>query len=188
MRTIPRPRRLMVAGLTAALALCVTACGSSLPNPQTQPPSAAAPAANPAAGITTAAQAFGPGCAELPQGGVPGSAILMSRQPVATAAATNPLLKTLTLALGKGGVAANLNALPAATVFAPYDAAFKDLKEQLGPDKFNALLANPGALADILKYHVVPKRYDRAGLVSAGSALCTDLKPSASAVLPLFFT
>jgi uncharacterized surface protein with fasciclin (FAS1) repeats len=153
------------------VALCVTACGSDetpdVPAPASQ---AAAPADGASAdGVTTAAELFGPACSEMPQGGVPGSALLMAKQPVATAAATNPLLGTLSQAIQKGGVADNLNGLPAATVFAPYDAAFTDLKQSLGPDKFNALLADSGALSNILKYHVVPKRYDRAGLVSAGT-------------------
>jgi uncharacterized surface protein with fasciclin (FAS1) repeats len=54
-------------------------------------------------------------------------------------------------------------------VFAPYDDAFTDLQQKIGPDRFNALLADKNALSDILKYHVVVKRYDRAGLAAAGT-------------------
>lgn len=165
MRKTPR---LAAAGLLAAVALAVSACGSSVPEaagPSEAPP----PTVAPGNGVTTPSQAFGPACVQLPQNGIPGSAIKMAGLPVAAAAATNPLLKSLTLAIQKAGLADTLNSAPAATVFAPYDAAFSDLKQSLGPDKFNALLANSGALADILKYHVVVKRYDRAGLAAAGT-------------------
>jgi uncharacterized surface protein with fasciclin (FAS1) repeats len=164
--------RLATAGLLAVtamvVAMAVSACGGSVSD-SALPSEAAVPAPAPGNGVTTPDQAFGPICSQLPQNGIPGSPITMAGRPVATAAATNPLLKLLTVAIRKAGVADTLNSAPAATVFAPYDAAFTDLQQSIGPDKFNALLANSGALADILKYHVVVKRYDRAGLVAAGT-------------------
>ncbi|WP_245607143.1 fasciclin domain-containing protein [Pseudonocardia spinosispora] len=172
MRKNQRLSRVAAAAMMAALAVSVAACGSD--TPQATPPSSSAAAPSPsseasAAGITTPKQAFGPACQQLPQGGVPGSALKMAGQPVAAAAATNPLLKTLTTAVQKAGIADTLNSAKAATVFAPYDDAFTDLQQRIGPDRFNALLADKNALGDILKYHVVVKRYDRAGLAAAGT-------------------
>jgi uncharacterized surface protein with fasciclin (FAS1) repeats len=172
LRKIPRLSGfsgLTAAGLMAAVAISVAACGGSVPEVPA-PPSQALPLAPASAdGVTTPAQAFGPACQQLPQGGVPGSTITMANWPVAAAAATNPLLGTLTLAIGKAGLADTLNSARSATVFAPYDAAFTDMRQSMGPDRFDALLANKDALADILKYHVVVKRYDRAGLAAAGT-------------------
>jgi uncharacterized surface protein with fasciclin (FAS1) repeats len=92
----------------------------------------------------------------------------MGPKPVATAASTNPLLKTLVTAVTKAGLVDTLNSQQAITVFAPYDPAFAEVQKALGPQKFNALLANKNALGNVLKLHVIAKRYDREGLVSAG--------------------
>lgn len=56
------------------------------------------------------------------------------------------------------------------TVFAPTDAAFAALKEALGEEAFNGVLADPAALTNILLYHVVPgavKSADVVGLLDA---------------------
>jgi uncharacterized surface protein with fasciclin (FAS1) repeats len=92
----------------------------------------------------------------------------MGPEPVATAASTNPLLKTLATAVTKAGLVDTLNSQRAITVFAPYDPAFADVQKALGPQRFNALLADQNALGNVLRLHVVGKRYDRSGLVSAG--------------------
>jgi uncharacterized surface protein with fasciclin (FAS1) repeats len=42
------------------------------------------------------------------------------------------------------------------TVFAPTDAAFAALAEELGEEQFNALLEDPALMTAILQYHVVP--------------------------------
>ncbi|TVR20319.1 MAG: fasciclin domain-containing protein [Anaerolineaceae bacterium] len=42
------------------------------------------------------------------------------------------------------------------TVFAPTDAAFADLIEEMGEEEFNEALEDPEFLAEILFYHVVP--------------------------------
>lgn len=164
--------RLSTAGVLAAVALAVAGCAGEPPR-DVPPPASTQPAAptgeQSAAGITTPNQAFGPACKQLPQGGVPGSALRMAAQPVGAAAATNPLLKTLSLAVQKAGMVETLNSAQTATVFAPYEDAFTDLQQSLGPDRFNALLADKNALGEILKYHVVVKRYDRAGLAAAGT-------------------
>jgi uncharacterized surface protein with fasciclin (FAS1) repeats len=172
-RKIPRPQRfprfVVGAGLLAALTIGVSACGSQVPEipaPATQAP--AQTTGESPDGVTTPTQAFGPACQQLPQNGVPGSALLMAKQPVAAALSTNPLAKTFAVAVQKADLAGTLNEAQSETVFVPYESAFTDLQQSLGPDKFNALLANRSALADILKYHVVVKRYDRVALVAAG--------------------
>ena len=62
------------------------------------------------------------------------------------------IFKTLLAAADAAGVADILKTSSPITLFAPSDAAF----EKLGQDKINALLQDKNALADILKYHVVP--------------------------------
>ncbi|HZZ47567.1 MAG TPA: fasciclin domain-containing protein [Pseudonocardia sp.] len=165
MRKIPR---LGTAGLLAAIAIGLTACGS--PPPEIPPPSTQAEAptqANTADGVTTSKQLFGAACSQLPQGGVPGSPDRLASQPVVEGLNSNPFSKTFSTAIQKAGLVGALDEAPSVTVFVPYEAAFADLQQQLGPDKYNALLADQKQLADILKYHVLVKRYDRAGLASA---------------------
>jgi uncharacterized surface protein with fasciclin (FAS1) repeats len=50
------------------------------------------------------------------------------------------------------------------TVFAPTDAAFAALAEALGEEAFNAILADPAALTDILLYHVLGSVVDSTGV------------------------
>jgi uncharacterized surface protein with fasciclin (FAS1) repeats len=121
-------------------------------------------------GVTTNADVFGPACDMLPQGDEPGSLNNMGPQPVASAASTNPLLTTLVTAVGQvPGLADTLNAQEAVTVFAPYNGAFDAVKASVGDEAFNSLLNNPTELGALLSYHVVPQRYDAAGLVEAGT-------------------
>ena len=162
-------RRIAAAGTMAALAISLSACGSSSsPTPST-PTAAAAPTSSaPAAssdGVTTASDTFGAACGQLPQGNSPGSLEAMGPQPVATAASTNPLLTTLVTAVKAAGLVDTLNSQKAITVFAPYNKAFADVKAALGDAKFNALLADKAGLGDVLKGHVVAERLDREGLV-----------------------
>jgi uncharacterized surface protein with fasciclin (FAS1) repeats len=170
--------RLASIGALAALTVTLTACGGTAAPassaPASAPPAAsAAPATSaPAAasdGVTTNADVFGPACNMLPQGDAPGSLDNMGPQPVASAASTNPLLTTLVTAVGKvPGLADTLNAQQGITVFAPYNGAFDAVKSSIGDSAFNGLLGNPTQLGGLLSYHVVPQRYDAAGLVKAG--------------------
>jgi uncharacterized surface protein with fasciclin (FAS1) repeats len=160
----------------AALAITMSACSSSSQEPSGSTPApaeasaAAAPAASAASsGVTSPADVFGAACTKLPQGNAPGSLDSMGPQPVATAASTNPLLTTLVTAVKAAGLVDTLNSQQAITVFAPYNGAFADVQKAMGAEKFNALLADKTALGNILKYHVVAQRYDRQGLVAAGS-------------------
>ncbi|GAA4556391.1 fasciclin domain-containing protein [Pseudonocardia xishanensis] len=171
-----KPFRLAAAASIAALTVTLAACGSSESAAPAAAPSAApmsAPMSAPMAaggdGVTTNADVFGPACSKLPQGQEPGSLNAMGPQPVATAASTNPLLTTLVTAVGKvPGLADTLNQQKAITVFAPYNDAFAAVQQKVGDQAFNSLLANQQQLGGLLSYHVVPKRYDAAGLVAAG--------------------
>jgi uncharacterized surface protein with fasciclin (FAS1) repeats len=97
----------------------------------------------------------------------------MVDDPVATAASNNPLLTTLVKAVTAANLGDTLNSAEAITVFAPADPAFADL-EAKNPGTIQKLTTDPNVaspdsqLATILKYHVVPQRYDAAGLVQAG--------------------
>ena len=175
-------QRLAALGAMAALTVTLAACGggsemsSSAPSSAAAAPTTAAAAAPTSAaaaaasdGVTTNSDVFGPACGQLPQGDAPGGLDAMGPMPVASAASTNPLLTTLVTAVGQiPGLADTLNQQKAITVFAPYNGAFDSVKQQLGTSKFNALLADQKTLGGLLSYHVVPQRYDAAGLVEAG--------------------
>ena len=171
-------QRLAAVGAMAALTVALAACGSSQTastSTATSAPAAAATteaAATSAAaasdGVTTNADVFGPACSKLPQGNEPGSLNAMGPQPVASAASTNPLLSTLVTAVKAANLVDTLNSQKAITVYAPYNDAFAAVKTKLGDAAFNALLADPTKLGAVLSYHVVPQRYDAAGLVAAG--------------------
>jgi len=107
-----------------------------------------------------AADLIGPGCAayakQVPSGS--GSVQGMAKDPVATAAGNNPLLKTLVAAVsGKVNRQVNLaDTLNGAefTVFAPVDSAFAKLPKAT----VKSLSTPKGAatLRSVLTYHVVP--------------------------------
>ncbi|WP_116201606.1 fasciclin domain-containing protein [Amycolatopsis circi] len=162
-------KSLRLAGIGAAAALALTACGSTDNNassgssPSAMPSSA--PMSSSSSGVTTNDQVFGPACSQLPQGSAPGSLDSMGPQPVASAASTNPLLTKLVAAVKATNLVDTLNSQQAITVFAPADPAFT----ALGDAKFKELAANPNQLAPILQYHVVGKRYDAKGLEQAGT-------------------
>ncbi|ATY13735.1 fasciclin [Amycolatopsis sp. AA4] len=166
-------KTLRLAGIGAAAALALTACGTSTDNkasnssPSAMPSSApmSAPMSSSGSGVTTNDQVFGPACSQLPQGSAPGSLDSMGPQPVASAASTNPLLTKLVAAVKATNLVDTLNSQQAITVFAPADPAFN----ALGDAKFKELAANPNQLAPILQYHVVGKRYDAKGLEQAGT-------------------
>lgn len=170
-----------VTGATAALALVLSACGSSdqaaeqgggeSQAPKSSQQQSPTPAENEAAsdGTTTENDVFGPGCSQVPtdpkdEGSVQG----MVDDPVGTAAGNNPLLKKLTAAVQAAGLVDTLNKPDAKyTVFAPADPAF----DAIPPDQLTALLKDPAQkekLTSILTLHVVPERMDAQGLVDAG--------------------
>lgn len=63
--------------------------------------------------------------------------------------------KTLVQAVTAADLGGTLSGPGTFTVFAPTDAAFAALKQQIGDAAFNQILANKEQLATILKYHVV---------------------------------
>ena len=176
-----KTQRLAAVGALAALTFSIAAYSSSAtPSTSSSPttgasnsassPSAAAASSAPAtsaaakAGVTTIAQIFGPACSQVPKEGA-GSPAGMVDAAVGTAASNNPLFKTLTAAVTAAGLVPTLNDTTAAyTVFGPIDSAFTALPA----GTLDTLLADPkGQLTTILTYHVIPKRYDAAGLVAA---------------------
>ncbi len=77
----------------------------------------------------------------------------MTDDPVATAASNNPVLTTLTTAVGAAGLGDTLNSADALTVFAPTDCAFAEFDQET----LEAALADPaGLLTSVLGYHVIP--------------------------------
>jgi uncharacterized surface protein with fasciclin (FAS1) repeats len=169
-------QRLAAVGAMAALTVALGACSSSATPSSSSPTSAPAAAPTSAAaaasnGVTTPGDVFGAACSALPQGDMPGSLDAMGPQPVATAASTNPLLTTLVAAVGMvDGLGDTLNSAPAITVYAPVDDAFAAVKTAVGDQAFNALLADQAKLGALLSYHVSGTRYDKDGLVAAGSS------------------
>ncbi|MEU0835677.1 fasciclin domain-containing protein [Streptomyces sp. NPDC056231] len=95
---------------------------------------------------------FGPGCSSLPHSGK-GSTAAMAKERVATAAANNPKLTKLALALKDAGLTTKLNQAKHVTVFAPTNAAFNKIPRTQMVD----LLRNKEQLKKALKYHVVDK-------------------------------
>ncbi len=119
---------------------------------------------------------FGAGCSAIPSSG-PGSAAAMSEEPVATAASTNPLLKTLTAAVKQAGLVDTLNSAEDITVFAPTDDAFA----KIPPKDLKAVLADKATLTKILTYHVVPGELDPEDLAGTHKTLeGTDLEVAGS--------
>ena len=163
-------QRLVAVGAMVALSVALSACGGapSTENP-VPPPSSATEVPATGDGMTTTTDTFGAACAQLPQGTTPGSLNSMAKLPVASAAGGNPELSQLVTAVQGAGLVDTLNGQKDITVFAPYNAAFDEVKKSLGDAKYGQLLANKDALGNVLKYHVVAKRYNRDGLVAAGS-------------------
>lgn len=177
-------QRLSAVGALAALTFSIAACSNSEEASTTATTTTAAAGSSSAAsssssgsssaassssagnGVTQISDIFGPGCSAVPTEGA-GSAAGMVDDPVGTAASNNPLLTTLTSAVTAAGLVETLNDTSAAyTVFAPSNDAFAAIPA----DTLNTLLADPsGQLTTILTYHVIPERYDAAGLVAAGS-------------------
>lgn len=152
-----------VAALALALAGGLSACGSSNDN------SAPAAAAGTSAMAGAAAQTFGPACSAVPTSGA-GSFDGMVKDPVATAASNNPLLKTLVAAVTKAGLVDTLNGASGLTVFAPTDDAFAKLPKK----ELNAVLANKKLLTEILTHHVIAGQLDPSQVVGSQTTLNKD--------------
>ena len=185
-----------MAALTVALGACSSAETPSAEAPASAPAGAEAeapesPAPGATTGVTQISDIFGPACSQVPTEGE-GSAQGMVDDPVATAASNNPLLTTLTKAATAANLVDTLNSAPAITVFAPADPAFAALETQ-NPGITTQLTTAPdvaspnGQLAKILTYHVVGQRYDKDGLLKAGttnqlSGGTVSIKPSGDTI------
>ncbi|NKX54758.1 fasciclin domain-containing protein [Arthrobacter mobilis] len=151
-----------VLGLAAAATFGLTACSSGGSGAAENAPdetSMSSPTAESSqAAMDPAANLVGPGCADyaaqVPDGA--GSVEGMAQDPVAVAAANNPLLTTLTAAVS-GKLNPDVNLVDTLnggefTVFAPVDEAFKAIPEKT----IESLKTDSDTLTTILTYHVVP--------------------------------
>lgn len=173
-------RRIAALALAAALPFALAACSSSTPGsgPTTSSsaptstsasaPATSAPAtsASPSASSAAANAAFGSACSQIPDTGN-GSLTGMATAPVATAAAANPLLSTLTKAVKAAGLTDTLNNAPDITVFAPADPAFAKISKT----DLTKLLVNRSKLAGILELHVISGRLSPADLAGTHKTL-----------------
>ncbi|KRA39242.1 MULTISPECIES: fasciclin domain-containing protein [unclassified Nocardioides] len=161
---------------TAVLAMSITlaACGEDEPKASGSDNSGVPSSDAMADGA--GAQTFGDGCANVPASGA-GSFDGMVKDPVATAASNNPLLKTLVAAVTSiDGLADTLNGAPALTVFAPYDGAFAEIPEadlnglvMEGKDK-----GQESTLYKILAHHVIGANEDKDAIAGDQETLAGD--------------
>lgn len=155
-----------VVGMTVALGACAQGPGTatSAPPGEAQATGTPAPGDGAKTGVTSVGDIYGPGCDQVPLQGE-GSALGMVDDTVGTAASNNPLLSSLVQAVGAADLVDTLNDPNASfTVFAPANTAF----ESVPAGTLSELMANPSQLRDVLTYHVIPQRYDAAGLAAAG--------------------
>lgn len=156
-------KKKVTAAITLGLASAFVLAGCSMGGTSTDEPSeSSAPESSetmaPDDTMDPAANLVGPGCAayaeQVPDGA--GSVEGMSKDPVATAASNNPLLKTLVSAVS-GQLNPDVNLVDTLngdefTVFAPVDDAFA----KIDPATIEALKTDSATLSSILTYHVVP--------------------------------
>ncbi|NPC97146.1 fasciclin domain-containing protein [Nocardioides sp. zg-DK7169] len=100
-------------------------------------------------------EVFGAACSAVPTEGK-GSLDAMATEPVANAAASNPLLSTLTAAVTEADLVDALNSAEDITVFAPTNEAFAAIPKK----DLNAVLANKKLLTKILTHHVVTEEVE----------------------------
>ena len=174
-RQVSAHRVIAASVIAGALAVTTAACGSSA---SSSPPAAAAsPSHHAMASHRAMAQAavFGSDCGMVPTTGM-GSFHTMSMDPVATAAAHNPLLTTLAKDIKATGLTADLNSMHAVTIFAPANDAFAKL-----PVAAMTMMHSRAELTKILRYHVVNGTVTTAQLAT-GKPLTTlegsTIKPS----------
>lgn len=142
--------RLALVAMTLTLALAGAACTSD---------EQAAPVETKTDGPS------GPACGAVPGTG-PGSFDGLAAEPVATAAGNSKLLTTLATSVVEAGLADTLNGDGPFTVFAPANSAFGRIPAQ----DFDALLADPEALGQVLQFHVVSGELRAADLLEQGTA------------------
>jgi uncharacterized surface protein with fasciclin (FAS1) repeats len=97
---------------------------------------------------------FGTGCAQLPRTGGAGTRRGLASLPVVTSMARVPLLSELSRAIRLAGLTTMLNTAPALTVFAPENAAFREL----GSSNLQALFTTRSDLGHVVKFQIVAGR------------------------------
>ncbi|MEV4737931.1 MULTISPECIES: fasciclin domain-containing protein [unclassified Microbacterium] len=155
-------KKKITAAITLGLASAFVLAGCSMGGSSDEPMESSAPETSESTAPETMDPAMGdlvgPGCAAyaeaVPDGA--GSVEGMSKDPVATAASNNPLLKTLVAAVS-GQLNPDVNLVDTLnggefTVFAPVDDAFA----KIDPATIEGLKTDSATLTSILTYHVVP--------------------------------
>jgi uncharacterized surface protein with fasciclin (FAS1) repeats len=158
------PVALVAAVLTAALTACTSDDGTSSASGS----GTSAATSSAAATTTTAAsdQPFGAGCAQIPAESLAG----MATAPVATAAASNPVLTTLVQAVTAANLVDSLNSQQDITVLAPANAAF----QAVPADQLNAVVADVPQLTSVLTHHVIQGRLGPDALAGQQTTLNND--------------
>ena len=160
-----KQRVLGIAVAAVCLALGAAACSSGgTSSSSSASPAAVASSAAPAAtasGEAAGGAPFGSACRTVPATGS-GSFNGMAAAPVATAAASNPMLATLVTAVKQAGLAGTLDSASNITVFAPDNAAFA----KIPAPTLKKVLADKAELTKVLTYHVVSGRYTPTQLAS----------------------
>ena len=165
-----------IATAVLAMSLTLAACGEDEPKASGSDNSGV-PSSDPMTDAEGAgAQTFGDGCANVPTSGA-GSFDGMVKDPVATAASNNPLLKTLVAAVTAiDGLADTLNGAEALTVFAPFDGAFAEIPEA----DLNGLVmegqekGQDSTLYKILAHHVIGANQDENSIAGKQETLAGD--------------
>ncbi|WP_460658602.1 fasciclin domain-containing protein, partial [Kribbella italica] len=162
-------KRVTISAAAVSLLFATAACGGgddnadsgsgSSPSASTSSP-ADSPSASPSADNMSGL--VGPGCADYAKANATGAGSIdgMAAAPVASAAAGNPLLKTLVASVSgklnpKVNLVSTLNS-DQFTVFAPVDSAFAKIPAAT----INTLKTDSALLTKILTYHVVPGQLD----------------------------
>ena len=131
MRFNTKPRKAIVAfGLVGSLILAGCSDDDSTTSASETTSASADTTAAGSASADFSQDNFGPGCADVPAEGEAGSFDAMAKDPVATAASTNPLLSTLVTAVDAAGLVDTLNSEEALTVFAPANSAFEAIPKE----------------------------------------------------------
>jgi uncharacterized surface protein with fasciclin (FAS1) repeats len=162
----PLTRRSLAVALAMIAAAGLAACSDDGSDAATTRPAQTATPVKPVKPTpeTVMSGLVGSGCsayaAQVPKGS--GSLEGMSQDPVGTAAASNPMLTSLTAAIS-GKLNKKVNLLGTLnggefTVFAPVDAAFGKLPSHTAA----VLKTNSAALVDVLTYHLIAARLDPA--------------------------
>ncbi len=150
-----RSKLVAAVGIVVGISLATTACTASTAARQDSARETASPPAPGADG-----RQFGSGCAQLPRirgvgaRGTRGTRRGLPRLPVAMAMAHVPLLSELSRAIRLAGLTRMLNTARAITVFAPDNAAFREL----GPGNLQALFTTRADLAPVLRFQIVAGR------------------------------